>query len=261
MLSSLAPEVICVACFPKLLPRPIIQLPSRAALNLHPAILPAYRGPAPLYWIFHDGLENAGITLHQLGTRADRGSVVAQSPVPPPDGISYYDAERTCAEEGARSLLVALDELRAGMFAHTPQSETVVPLAPQPTDEDFILTPEWSARRAFNFVCGVAEWNREIILEIGSERYAVNKAIAYTESEQLEAPLEQRDERWKVRCSPGSLQCTLSRLDWDQGLLPMNVPTTRVPVSVSSHESIFKFRTTKGIWAGSNRNAGGKSGR
>jgi methionyl-tRNA formyltransferase len=212
MLSNLAPEVICVACFPKLLPRPIIQLASRAALNLHPALLPAYRGPAPLFWIFHDGLENAGITVHQLGTRADRGDVVAQAPVALPDGIGYSSAERKCAEEGARLLLIALDEIRAGMFTHTPQPEMVVPLAPQPADKDFILTPEWPARRAFNFISGIAEWNREILLEIGSERYSVHLAIAYAESERLEAALEQRGGQWKVRFSPGTLQCKLTRL-------------------------------------------------
>ena len=212
MLSSLAPEVICVACFPKLLPRPIIQLPTLAALNLHPALLPAYRGPAPLFWIFHDGLEHAGITLHQLGTRADRGDIVAQTAVALPAGIGYSAAERMCAEEGARLLVGALDDIRAGTFTHAPQPAADTPLAPQPTDADFILTPDWSARRAFNFIRGVAEWDREIVLQIGGERYAVRRAIAYADSEPRQVPLEQMGGEWKVRCSPGTLRCTLSRL-------------------------------------------------
>jgi methionyl-tRNA formyltransferase len=212
MLSSLAPDIICVACFPKLLPRPIIQLPTRAALNLHPASLPAYRGPAPLFWIFHDGLEHAGITLHLLGTRADRGDIVAQTAVALPDGIGYYAAERECAEEGARLLVGAIDKIQTGTFTHTPQREGDVPIAPEPTDADFIVTPDWPARRAFNFIRGMADWSRECILQVGGERYAVHKAIAYAEAERPEKPLDQMGVEWKVRFSPGTLRCALSRI-------------------------------------------------
>ena len=210
MLSSLAPDVICVASFPKLLPRPIIHLPTRAALNLHPALLPDYRGPAPLFWIFHDGLEHAGITLHLLGTRADHGDIVAQTAVALPDGIGYSDAERVCAEQGARLLVRALDEILTGTLTHKPQPEANVPLAPQPSDADFIITPDWSARRAFNFIRGVAEWNREIILQVGGEGFTVRQAISYADSEQMKNPLEESEGRWKVRCSPGTLECVFS---------------------------------------------------
>jgi methionyl-tRNA formyltransferase len=202
MIANLQPDVICVACFPKLLPRAIFQIAKRAALNLHPAMLPAYRGPSPLFWIFHDGLEHAGITLHLLDTRADRGEIVSQTRVALPDGIAYSDAERICAERGARLLI---DAIRADTFARTPQSDGVFPTAPAPRDDDFILTRDWSARRAFNFIRGIAEWNRAITFKLASEQWVVRDAIAFDESEILDAPIKQIGAHWKIQCSPGTL--------------------------------------------------------
>lgn len=202
MIANLQPDVICVACFPKLLPRAIFQIAKRAALNLHPALLPAYRGPSPLFWIFHDGLEHAGVTLHLLDTRADRGAIVAQTRVALPDGISYSDAERICAARGARLLL---DAIRDGTFAHTPQSDGDFPRAPAPRDDDFIITPAWSARRAFNFIRGIAEWNREITFQAAGERWIVRDALAFDEAETLNAPIKQIGAHWKIQCAPGTL--------------------------------------------------------
>ena len=78
LLARLRPDVICVACFPRLLPVSILALPRLGALNLHPSLLPSYRGPAPLFWVFHDGLERAGVTLHVMDAGADTGPIVAQ---------------------------------------------------------------------------------------------------------------------------------------------------------------------------------------
>ncbi|MBI5652869.1 MAG: hypothetical protein HZC40_20835 [Chloroflexi bacterium] len=216
MIANLQPDVICVACFPKILPRTIFQIAMRAALNLHPALLPEYRGASPLFWIFHDGLEHAGITLHLLDPRADHGDIVSQTRVALPHGITYSDAERICAERGARLLLNALDAIRADTFTHTPQIEGDFPRAPAPRDDDFIITREWSARRAFNFIRGIAEWNRAITFKIADEQFVVRDAIAYDESEILDAPIKQIGAHWKIQCAPGTLTISTSpkRLDF-----------------------------------------------
>jgi methionyl-tRNA formyltransferase len=151
------PDVIVVACFPRLLPPALLDLPRHGALNVHPSLLPAYRGPQPLFWIFHDGLEHAGVTVHLMDSGADTGDIMAQQPLALPDGISYAGAEQRCAEVGARLVVEAARGLDTGTLARRPQPGVGISYAPAPRPEDFVVAPDWSARRAFNFTRGMAD--------------------------------------------------------------------------------------------------------
>src|SRR5437868_3795360 len=128
------------------------------------------------------GLGNAGITVHLLDDHADAGDVVAQAPIVLPDGITYCSAERVCSHEGARLLIDALAALAAGSLMRTPQPHIDLPTAPVPTDADFVITPDWSARRAFNFIRGVEEWGRPMTISIGDEHFVVREAVSYDEA-------------------------------------------------------------------------------
>lgn len=208
-LAGLKPDVICVACFPRLLPEKLLRLPKYGAMNLHPSLLPAYRGPSPLFWIFHDGLEHAGITLHLMDVHADTGDIVSQKPLALPDGITYSQAERVCSEEGARLMVEALRSIQDGKFRRTPQPQMNAPRAPNPTEQDYIITSDWPARRAFNFIRGIAEWNHPMTLDLSGERFIVREVISFDESEIMREPLQQIGERWKIRFAQGTLTAIL----------------------------------------------------
>lgn len=214
-LISLKPDVICVACFPLLLPKSLISRPSIPhALNLHPSLLPAYRGPAPLFWVFHDGLEHAGVTIHLIDKGADTGDIVAQERVLLPDGTRYSDAERTLSDRAGQMLVHSLRAIENGTLAHTPQSMIAAPRAPNPTDRDYVITTDWTARRAFNFVRGIAEWNHPITLEIANRRLVVRDAIAYDARGKLGAPFLQGGDSWRVQFENGTLTCALTPYDY-----------------------------------------------
>src|SRR5262249_53701889 len=57
-------DIHCVAFFNQLLRKNVLALPRLGTVNLHPSLLPAYRGPAPLFWVFRDGARETGLTLH-----------------------------------------------------------------------------------------------------------------------------------------------------------------------------------------------------
>lgn len=210
-LTALKPDVICVACFPFLLPRSLTSnLSIPHALNLHPSLLPAYRGPAPLFWIFHDGLENACVTIHLIDEGADTGDIVAQVRIPLADGIRYSEAERALSDRAAQMLVQALSAIENGTLAHTPQTPSAAPRAPNPTNRDYLVTTDWTAQRAFNFVRGIAEWNHPITLEIGDRKFIVRDAIAFDERGQLGEPFVKAGDSWRVQFSKGTLNCVIT---------------------------------------------------
>ncbi|HEV2236168.1 MAG TPA: formyltransferase family protein, partial [Ktedonobacterales bacterium] len=103
-LGDLGADVLCVACWPWRLPPALLALPPRGALNLHPALLPAHRGPAPLFWTLRAGDATAGVTIHQMDATLDGGAIVAREPVALYDGEAGDALERRCAETGGRLL-------------------------------------------------------------------------------------------------------------------------------------------------------------
>jgi methionyl-tRNA formyltransferase len=204
-LATLRPDLFCVACFPRLLPAALLQVPRLGALNVHPSLLPRYRGPFPLFWVFHDGLEHAGVSVHLLDNGADSGPIVLQEPVRLPDGISYDQAERRCSTEGARLLVDAVWRLAAGQAGPRAQEQSQATQAPSPRDDDFVVTPNWPARRAFNFIRGLAGWEQPICVQLGEMRLPVREAISWDETA---LPLDSTvsiDGRLALRYSPGTL--------------------------------------------------------
>lgn len=171
LLKSFDPDLICVACFSRLLPTEWLETPPLGGLNLHPSLLPAYRGPSPLFWQFREGEENTGITLHFMDEGVDTGDIAAQRRVPFPTGITTAEADRLTAEAGAQLILETLT--KPAHIPRTPQPEEGASYHPKPTRADKIIPTSWSAVRAFNFMRGAQGWGP---LEIRAERSAREKA-------------------------------------------------------------------------------------
>ncbi|HEY7356148.1 MAG TPA: methionyl-tRNA formyltransferase, partial [Ktedonobacterales bacterium] len=112
-LAAFQPDVICVACWPRRLPRALLALPSLGCLNLHPSLLPAYRGPSPGFWVLRNGERSTGATIHLMDAHLDTGDILLQEAFEIPDGISSAALEQRCAEVGAPLLARAARELAA----------------------------------------------------------------------------------------------------------------------------------------------------
>ncbi len=119
-LAAFAPDVAVVACFTRRIPPAALAVPRLGFLNLHPSLLPLYRGPQPLFWQLREGAPT-GATVHYMDEGLDTGDIAAQTVVPLPDGISGPEAERTLALAGLGLLRGVLDELAAGVVRRKRQ--------------------------------------------------------------------------------------------------------------------------------------------
>lgn len=75
---ELNPEIIVVAAFGKILPKAIIDLPSLGCLNIHPSLLPKYRGAAPINWAIIKGETKTGISIMLMDEGMDSGDILMQ---------------------------------------------------------------------------------------------------------------------------------------------------------------------------------------
>jgi methionyl-tRNA formyltransferase len=82
MLAPLRPDLIISGGMPWRIPAEVLALPRLGAINLHPALLPRYRGPAAVEWAFRNGDAELGFTIHRLSPDFDTGPILAQTRIP-----------------------------------------------------------------------------------------------------------------------------------------------------------------------------------
>ena len=123
-LESIAPDVIVVAAYGRILPAPILAIPRHGCLNLHPSLLPRYRGPSPVPSTILSEETVTGVTLMLLDEGMDTGPIIAQSKYPL-SGRETSDALTTdLFSLGAGLLLECLAPWRAGSLQPQPQDES-----------------------------------------------------------------------------------------------------------------------------------------
>ena len=203
-LAALQPDVAVVACFSRRIPQVLLALPRHGFLNLHPSLLPCYRGPQPLFWCFREGERETGVTVHFMDEGLDSGDIVLQAQVDFGDGISGAEADRLCAERGGELLVEAMAQLTAGNVVRVPQTADFT-YYPTPTADDFHVSTSWSAQRAFNFMRGTADWGRPFTIEVGAEKMVAATAVAYDAQQQLDELVVRENEVTAVQFNPGVL--------------------------------------------------------
>lgn len=155
-LHQLQPDLFIAACFPHKLPAALLALPALGAYNIHPSLLPRWRGPDPLFWTFQAGDQETGVSIHQMTTAFDAGPLVAQQPIALPETITLPQLELLLATTGAAMMADLLPAFEKVPVNSWPQPETGVAHAPLPHNADWIAAPGWTVTRALQFIQGVA---------------------------------------------------------------------------------------------------------
>lgn len=201
-------DLVCVACFPWRIPAALLTLPTYGFLNLHPSLLPAYRGPAPLFWQLRAGCQTGGVTFHWMDANFDTGAIAAQTALPLPAGATSVELDILCATTGAELLCQVLAQLRQGVLACQPQPPGGSQ-HPWPTLADFRLSPQWSARHAYNFMRGTAVWQQPYPIVIGGAELWLRHALAYEPAAVLAQPLLYNGREVLLQLTPGVLRALL----------------------------------------------------
>jgi methionyl-tRNA formyltransferase len=77
-LEQYTPDLLVVASFGLIIPRWVLDMPSIGPINVHPSLLPQYRGPSPLQWSIWNGEKDTGITLIKMNEKMDEGNILYQ---------------------------------------------------------------------------------------------------------------------------------------------------------------------------------------
>ena len=114
-------DVIVVAAYGLILPRPVLELPRHGAINIHASLLPRWRGAAPIQRALLAGDRDTGVSIMQMDSGLDTGPVLMQEKIPILEDDTAGTLHDRLAELGANLIVRALDALEAGGVRATPQ--------------------------------------------------------------------------------------------------------------------------------------------
>ena len=134
-LRRLAADLFIVVAF-SILPRRLLRLPATGSVNLHPSLLPAYRGAAPIPWALFNGETETGLTTFLLSPRVDAGDILMQRHVRIEEDETAGELEARLRDLGARALVDSVDGLEDRSIQPVPQSGEGISQARKLTKED-----------------------------------------------------------------------------------------------------------------------------
>lgn len=158
VLQPLAPDLIIVVAFGQILPEAILSLPPLGCINVHPSLLPKYRGAAPIQRAIMNGEEETGVTVMFMDAGEDTGDVIIQKKMTIGISDSAEFLSRELAHLGAQMIGETLDMAQSGPLPRHAQDNSKVLYAPKLKKEDGLIDWEKSAFEIHNLIRGTIPW-------------------------------------------------------------------------------------------------------
>lgn len=203
LLAECEPDVIVTACYAQILPAPVLALPRLGCINLHPSLLPTFRGPSPLFWQFRAGVFSTGITLHRMTAQIDAGVILAQKMLPVPAGISAGQVYRTLGDLGGEALVTVLDQLARGDCEESTQAAEATTYHGWPDDDAFVLDRTWTVERVYRFMRGTREWGRRYSLVLPNTTLRLDDVLTFEPGRTIHEAWQEEAGRLLVRFADG----------------------------------------------------------
>lgn len=158
-LRGLSPDAVCVASCSQVLRAEALSIPRLGCLNLHPSLLPKFRGPNPWFWHYYFMEAVGGVTAHRMVPSVDTGPILRQERFSTPLGIDFAQMEAECGRVGGHCALKALEDMAAGVPGRPQEPSPGLFYARRvKPDEKLIDWENWPLERVWHVLKGTRNW-------------------------------------------------------------------------------------------------------
>ncbi|CAN8238473.1 unnamed protein product [Cochlearia groenlandica] len=159
-LRDLKPELCVTAAYGNILPTKFLNIPLHGTVNIHPSLLPLYRGAAPVQRALQDGVAETGVSLAFTVRKLDAGPVIASEKFQVDDGIKAPELLSFLFSEGSKVLIRELPSIFDGSAKSkaVPQDDSEATLAPKIVPDEAWLSFDQEAFVLHNKVRAFAGW-------------------------------------------------------------------------------------------------------
>ena len=156
VLEELAPEMITVVAYGKILPKYVLDYPERGCVNVHGSLLPEYRGAAPMQRAIIDGKKKTGVTIQMMDVGLDTGDMILKREYVIRDDDNFETVHDALAELGAEALAETVRMAATGKPAGEAQDDALSTYAEKITKEEGHLDFSRDALSLHNRIRGMS---------------------------------------------------------------------------------------------------------
>lgn len=156
-LQKLRPDLFVVVSYGKILPPSLLTLPPHGGINVHPSLLPRYRGASPIPWAILNGDEKTGVSIIALSEEVDGGEIFLQKTVSIGKEENALSLSERLSKEGGKLLVETLKNLEEGRAVSMPQKGEVR-FAPRFKKEDGLVDWGKSAQKLSLQIRALLPW-------------------------------------------------------------------------------------------------------
>lgn len=156
LLAQLAPELIVVVAYGRILPTNVLEYPKYGCINVHGSLLPEYRGAAPMQRAIIDGRSETGITTMYMAQGLDTGDMLLSEKITIEKSDNFETVHDRLGVCGASVLLKTIEGIRNGTLRGTPQDESKATYAKKIEKSDCVLDFSKDAATLHNLIRGLS---------------------------------------------------------------------------------------------------------
>ena len=156
LLEELAPELIVVVAYGKILPENVLNYPKYGCINVHGSILPEYRGAAPMQRAIIEGKSETGVTIMYMEKGLDTGDMLRIEKCPINENDNFEDIHDRLSEIGALALIKTVYDLKSGVAQRVKQDDSLATYAAKIEKSDCALDFSKSAKEVHDLIRGLS---------------------------------------------------------------------------------------------------------
>lgn len=202
ILREIAPDVIVVVAYGKILPKEILSIAKFGCVNGHASLLPKYRGASPIQWCIVCGERETGVTTMLMDEGMDTGDILKTTTVKIGENETAEELFERLSEISADLMISTLDDLEKGEISPQKQDEADATYAPIIKKEMALIDFYKTAKEIFNAVRGYYSWPCAFFL-LNGKRIKVIRAEIGDKTEERAGTVVETKEKFAVACGDG----------------------------------------------------------
>ncbi len=203
--SELKADVAAVVAYGLLLPAEILQAPKFGCINIHPSLLPKWRGAAPIQRTIMSGDMETGVDIIQMDVGLDSGDILAEEKLSLSDEINYQELAEKLSKIGADLLIKTIKNLLQNKYYPIKQDNALAVYAAKINKAEFFLDWNFSAREINNKIRALSGCGSSYF-EFGGEKIKIHQAKIIDEKSHNYSAGEIIDDKLTIACKTGLIR-------------------------------------------------------
>jgi len=155
-IQGLAPDLFVVVSYGQIIKQKLLDIPKSGAINVHPSLLPKYRGPSPIQTAVLNGEKEVGVTIMEMVLELDAGDILKVVKLPLPENMTFGELEEKLCNESKEPLLEVVTLLEQNRkISKIVQDDSQATFTKKITSEDSWINWDRPADEVHNFIRGM----------------------------------------------------------------------------------------------------------